>query len=35
MITYLAIQLPNFKPVDERLPEMELRVSHSFEIKIV
>ena len=34
-VSYLAITLPNFKSVDERLPELELRVSHSFDIKIV
>ena len=33
--SYLAIKLPNFKSVDEKLPELELRVSHSFDIKIV
>ena len=33
--SYLAIKLPNFKPVDEKLPELEHRVSHSFYIKIV
>ena len=33
--SYLAIKLPNFKPVDEQLPELEPRVSHSFDIKIV
>ena len=33
--SYLAIKLPNFKPVDEKLPELEPRVSHSFDIKIV
>ena len=32
---YLAIKLPNFKLVDEKLPELELRVSRSFNIKIV
>ena len=32
---YLAIKLPNFKSVDEKLPELEPRVSHSFVIKIV
>ena len=32
---YLAIKLPNFKSVDEKLPELEPRVSHSFAIKIV
>ena len=32
---YLAIKLPNFKSVDEKLPEFEPRVSHSFVIKIV
>ena len=32
---YLAIKLPNFKPVDEKLPKLEPRVSHSFDIKIV
>ena len=31
----LAIKLPNFKSVDRKLPELELRVSHSFNIKIV
>ena len=33
--TYLAIKLPNFKSVDEKLPELEPRVSHSFDIKLV
>ena len=33
MITYLAIKLPNFKSVDEKLPKYS-RVSHSFVIKI-
>ena len=33
--SYLAIKLPNFKSVDEKLPELEPRVSHSFDIKIV
>ena len=33
--SYLAIKLPNFKSVDEKLPEWEPRVSHSFVIKIV
>ena len=33
--SYLAIKLPNFKSVDEKLPELEPRVSHSFIIKIV
>ena len=33
--SYLARKLPNFKSVDEKLPELELRVSHSFGIKIV
>ena len=32
---YLAIKLPNFKSVDEKLPELEPPVSHSFVIKIV
>ena len=35
---YLAIKLSNkmyFKSVDEKLPELEPRVSHSFVIKIV
>ena len=32
---YLAIKLPKFKSVDEKLPELEPRVSHSFVIKIV
>ena len=31
--SYLAIKLPNFKPVDEKLLELELWVSHSFDIK--
>ena len=31
--SYVAIKLPNFKSVDENLPEP--RVSHSFVIKIV
>ena len=34
-INYLAIKLPNFKPVNEKLLELEPRVSHSFDIKIV
>ena len=33
--SYLAIKLPNFKSVDVKLPELEPRVSHSFDIKIV
>ena len=33
--SYLAIKLPNFKPVDEKLPELEPRVSHSLDIKMV
>ena len=33
--SYLAIKLPNFKPVDEKLPGLEPRVSHSFDIKVV
>ena len=33
--SYLAIKLPNFKSVDEKVPELEPRVSHSFVIKIV
>ena len=33
--SYLAIKLPNFKPVDEKLPELEPRVYHSFNIEIV
>ena len=32
---YLAIKLPNFKPIDEELTELEPRVSRSFDIKIV
>ena len=32
---YLAIILSNFKSVDEKLPELEPRVSHSFVRKIV
>ena len=31
---YLAMKLPNFKSVDEKLPKLEPRVSHSFDIKI-
>ena len=31
----LAIKLPNFKSEDKILPELEPRVSHSFDIKIV
>ena len=27
--SYLAIKLPNFKPVDEKLPKLEPRVSHN------
>ena len=33
--SYLAVKLPNFKSVDKNLPELELRVSRSFHIKIV
>ena len=33
--SYIAIKLPNFKPVNKKLPEMEPRVSNSFDIKIV
>ena len=36
--SYLAIKLPNLKSVDEKLHELEPRVSHSFDhvdIKIV
>ena len=33
--SYLAIKLPNFKSVDEKLPELEPGVSHSFVIKIL
>ena len=33
--TYLAITSPNFKSVDKKLPELEPRVSHSLDIKIV
>ena len=33
--SYLAIKLPNFKSVDEKLPELEPRMSHSFDIEIV
>ena len=32
---YLAINLPNFKSVDEELPELEPQVSHRFIIEIV
>ena len=31
---YLAMKLPIFKPVDENLPVLEPRVSHSFVVKI-
>ena len=31
--SYLATKLLNFKSVDKKLPELELRVSHSFDIK--
>ena len=31
--SYLAIKLPNFKTVDEKLFELETWVSHSFDIK--
>ena len=34
-LSYLAIKLSNFKPVVEKLPELEPRVSHSFDRKIV
>ena len=33
--SYLAKNLPTFKTVNEKLPELEPRVSHSFDIKIV
>ena len=33
--SYLAVKLPNFKSVDEKLPELEVRVSHSFDIEMV
>ena len=33
--SYLVIKLPNVKSVDKKLPELEPRVSHSFDIKIV
>ena len=33
-ISYLAIKMPNFKPVEEKLLELKPRVSHSFDIKI-
>ena len=33
--SYLAIKLPNFKSLDEKLPELEPRVSHRFVIKII
>ena len=32
--SYLAITLPNFKPVDKKLTELEPRVSHSFDTKL-
>ena len=32
---YLAIKVPDFKPVDKKLPELEHRVSRNFDIKIV
>ena len=32
---YLAIKLQNFVSVDEKLPKLEPRVSHNFDIKIV
>ena len=32
---YLAIKLPNFKSVEEKLPELEPGASHRFVIKIV
>ena len=28
------MKLPNFKSVDEKLPQLESRVSHSFDMKI-
>ena len=34
-LSYLATKLPKFKSVDEKLPELELQVSHSFAIKII
>ena len=34
-VSYLAIKLPNSKPVDKKLPKLEPRMSHSFDIKIV
>ena len=33
--SYLAITLPSFKSVNKKLPELESRVSHSFDIKLV
>ena len=33
-VSYLAITLPNFEPVDKKLPELEPRVSRSFDIKL-
>ena len=33
--SFLAMKLPNFKSVDEKLPKLEPRVSHSFDINLV
>ena len=33
--SFLAIKLPNFESVDEKQPELEPRVSYSFDIKLV
>ena len=33
--SYLAIKSPNFKTVGEKLPELESRVSHSFDIILI
>jgi len=33
--SYLAIKVPNFKVIDEKLPELEPRVSHSLDRKLV
>ena len=33
--SYLAVKLPNFKAIDEKLSELEPRVSHSFDKKLV
>ena len=34
-LSYQAVKLPNFKTIDEKLPELESRVSHSLDQKLV